>query len=140
MLEVATMPVRALAVLASEEACERVAGLGGACRIGPSEVMVLGDVSPGAVERAVGLSDPDGLVQDVSDGWTLHRLSGPAAREAFARLSELELPASGFVQGEVSSVGARIVAEGDRVDLIVPSMLAEHVRARIDDECRELLG
>jgi len=44
------------------------------------------------------------------------------------------------VQGAVARVGVRVLVEGDRVDLLVPSMLATHVLERIEDECRELLA
>ena len=69
----------------------------------------------------------------------MHTISGEGAREAFARLSELELPASGFAQGAVARVGVRVLVDGDRVALVVPAMLASHLRERIEDECSELL-
>ena len=131
--------VRMITVLAAEDACDRVAGLPGACRISPSELMLLGDVSMEVLERAVRGEDPDALLLEVSDGWALVPLTGPRAREAFARLSELRLPAEGFVQGGVAGVGARVLVRPDGIDLLVPSMLEAHVRARIDADCRGLL-
>ena len=126
-------------VLGSAQACERVKELPGACPVSPGEVAIVGDASLTALRQAVERVDPDAVVRDVSDGWVMHTLEGPGARDAFARLSELELPATGFVQGAVARVGVRVLVDGERVDLLVPSMLAEHVRERIEDECRELL-
>jgi sarcosine oxidase gamma subunit len=116
-----------------------VSPLWGACAVSPVEVAIVGDASITALRRAVEHVDPDAVVRDVSDGWLMHTLEGPGARDAFARLSELELPASGFVQGAVARIGVRVLVQGDRVDLLVPSMLAAHLRERIEDECRDLL-
>jgi hypothetical protein len=127
------------AVLASAEACQRVNALPGACPVSPVEVAIVGDSSITALRRAVEHVDPDAVVRDVSDGWLMHTLDGPGARDAFARLSELELPASGFVQGGVARIGVRVLVQADRLDLLVPSMLAAHLRERIEDECRDLL-
>jgi len=126
-------------VLASSDACDRVSDLPGACRVGPREVALVGDVSEAAVRAAVARLDPDAVVLDVSDGWVVHSLDGPGSREAFARLSELELPASGSLSGEVTRVGVRILVDGERIDLLAPSMVAAHVRERIEIDCAELL-
>jgi sarcosine oxidase gamma subunit len=126
-------------VLASTDACERVAGLPGACRVGPGEVAIVGDVSSTAVSQAVRRLDPDAVVLDVSDGWVAHTLEGHGARQALSRLSELHLPVSGFVQGEVARIGVRMLVEGDRIDLLVPSIQADHLRDRIRTDCAELL-
>ncbi len=139
MAELSTSQPVVTAVLASSEACARVSALSGACPVSPVEVAIVGDASITALRQAVQRLDPDAVVRDVSDGWVAHTLEGPGAREAFARLSELELPASGFVQGAVARIGVRVLVEGDRVELLVPSMLAAHLRERIEDECRELL-
>ena len=106
-------------VLASAEACDRVGDLPGACRVSPGEV---------ALVRL----DPDAVVLDVSDGWGAHSLDGPGSREAFARLSELELPIAGSLVGEVAGVGVRILVDRDRIDLLVPSMVSAHLRGRIE--------
>jgi sarcosine oxidase gamma subunit len=137
--ELSTTVPAVTAVLASPEACERVSALPGACAISPGEVAIVGDASITALRRAVERIDPDAVVRDVSDGWVMHTISGEGAREAFARLSELELPASGFAQGAVARVGVRVLVDGDRVALVVPAMLASHLRERIEDECSELL-
>lgn len=126
---------RVTGVFASPEACDR---LPEAHRVAPDEAMVLGD-PPEGLEATVRGLDPDALVLDVTDGWSLLELAGPGAREAFARISELELPERGFVQGEVARVGVRVLAEGDRLRLLVPAMWAEHVRERILTDAAELL-
>ena len=133
-----TMPA-VIAVLATPEACERVSALRGACAVSPGEVAIVGDASITALRQAVERIDADAVVRDVSEGWAMHTISGDGAREAFARLSELELPASGFVQGAVARIGIRVLVAGDRLDLLVPSMLAAHLRERIEDECGDLL-
>jgi sarcosine oxidase gamma subunit len=131
--------LRVVTVLAAETGCERIAELPGASRISPTEVMILGEVSIEVLERAVRADDPGAVVAEVTDGWALVRLEGPRAREAFARLSELELPAFGFVQGEVARIGVRVLAEGDRIDLLVPAMVEAHVRERVQIDCEGLL-
>ena len=140
MAELRTSTPTVTAVLASAGACDRVSGLPGACPVSAVEVAIVGDASITALRHAVERVDPDAVVRDVSDGWVLHTLEGTGAREAFARLSELELPGSGFVQGAVARIGVRVLVDGDRVGLLVPSMLAAHLRERIEDECRELLA
>ena len=139
MADLSTSRPAVTVVLASSDACERVSALHGACPVSPVEVAIVGDASITALGQAVRRADPDAIVRDVSDGWILHTLEGPGARNAFARLSDLELPASGFVQGAVARIGVRVLVEGDRVDLLVPSMMATHLRERIEDECRGLL-
>jgi hypothetical protein len=103
------------------------------------EVALVGDVSEAAVAAAVVRLDPDAVVFDVSDGWGAHSLDGQGSREAFARLSELELPMAGSLVGEVAGVGVRILVDGDRIDLLVPAMVSAHVRERIETDCAELL-
>jgi len=131
--------VRVVAVLADEAGCDRVTDLPGACRVSPTEVMILGDASVEVLERAVRGDDPDAVVLDVSDGWVLVPLEGPGARDAFTRLSELELPASGFVLGEVARIGARVLVRRGGIDLLVPAMLESHLRERIRRDCRGLV-
>lgn len=131
--------LRIVAVLASQQGCDRVADLPGAFRVAPTEVMVVGQASVEVLERAVRAEDPDALVLEVSDGWALVPLEGPGAREAFTRLSELALPEEGFVQGEVARIGARVLVHEGRIDLLVPAMLEAHVRERVAADCAGLL-
>ena len=139
MAELRTWAPKVTSVLASAEACERVGDLPGACRVSPREVALVGDVSEAAVAAVVVRLDPDAVVLDVSDGWGAHTLDGPGSRAAFACLSELELPIEGWLVGEVARVGARILVDRDRIDLLVPSMVSAHVRDRIETDCAELL-
>jgi sarcosine oxidase gamma subunit len=137
--ELRTWAPTVTSVLASAQACDRVGDLPGACRVSPGEVALVGDVSEAAVAAAVVRLDPDAVVLDVSDGWGAHSLDGPGSREAFARLSELELPMAGSLVGEVAGVGGRILVDGERIDLLVPAMVSAHVRERIETDCVELL-
>jgi hypothetical protein len=43
------------------------------------------------------------------------------------------------VQGEVARIGVRMLVNGDRIDLLVSSMHADHLRDRIRADCAELL-
>ncbi len=138
MAETRTYAPDVLAVLASPEACDHVAGLAGAGRVAPGEVVIVGDVSVTAIDRAVRLADPDAIVIAVSDGWAGIVVEGEAARDVFARVSELELPAFGFVQGDVAGTRVRAFVDGDRIELLVPAMVEDHVRARIEAECEEV--
>lgn len=123
--------LRLVTILASPEGCDRVADLADAHRISPTEVMVLGEASIEVLGRVVRGVDPDAVVLEVSDAWTRIALHGPGAREALARWSELELPAEGFVQGEVARVGARVLVHERGVDLLVPASVEAHVRGLV---------
>lgn len=128
---------RITGVFASPESCDRAMTALNAYRIAPDEAMVLGDAS--GLHATVREADPDALVLDVTDGWDVLELDGAGAREAFARISELELPERGFIQGEAARVGVLVLAEGDRLRLLVPAMWTEHVRERILADAAELL-
>jgi hypothetical protein len=130
------------AVLASPEGCDAAPlGAPGATvvRLSPAESMVVGDLDTAALERAVLNTDPTALVVDVTDGWVAFVLEGDGSRAAFARLSELGLPEEGALAGEVAHVGVRVIASDDRLTLLVPAMLADHLEGRIRADCAELL-
>lgn len=135
MAELREAAVRVIGVFASRDACDRIPD---AFRVAPDEAMVLGE-PPEDLEASVLALDPDALVLDVSEGWSLLELRGSDAREAFARISELELPERGFVQGEVARVGVRVLVQDDRLRVLVPAMWTEHVRERILADAAELL-
>ena len=42
------------------------------------------------------------------------------------------------MQGDVARVRRRMLVDGDRIDLLVPSMGAAHLRERIEADCAEL--
>jgi sarcosine oxidase gamma subunit len=134
--EIRTHAPSVLAVLASPDACDHVSDLANAGRVAPDEVVLVGDVSITAIDRAVRLVDPDAVVMAVSDGWAGIVVEGEGARDVFARVSELVLPAFGFVQGDVAGTRARVFVDGERVELLVPAMVADHVRALIEAEVR----
>jgi hypothetical protein len=127
-------------VLATPEACDGLTTLDDAqvCRVAADESLLIG----GAVlEKASGLAagaDPDALVLDVTEGWASWRLEGEDARVAFARVSELCLPGDGFIQGEVARVPAKVLVDDVGITLLVPAMVADHVRERIMADCRVL--
>ncbi len=128
-----------VAVLAGPEACDRLESPAGAAllRVAPREVLIIGAADTGAVRAAV--AEPTAIVDDVSDGWAGFVLEGDGVRDAFARLSELELPAEGWVQGEVARAAAKVIVERDRLTVLVPAMLAVHVEQRIRADAAEVL-
>ena len=78
---------------------------------------------------------------DVSDGWAAFELAGDDVAEAFARLSELELPEDGFVQGDVARIRVKVFSTPDRITILVPAMLGDLPRASaIRTDCAELLA
>ena len=103
----------------------------------PREVMLVGPVDVSAVTARVGES---GLVADVSDGWVGLVLEGNDAPEVLARISELELPDRGWIQGEVARAAAKVLVEPGRIAVLVPAMLAAHVKERIRIDAAEVVG
>ncbi len=59
------------------------------------------------------------------------RWPATARREAFAFLSELQLPDEGYVHGDVAHVPVRVIARRDRLQLFVPAMWGAYLRERI---------
>lgn len=112
------------------------------CLVAPDEVLFVAHPEEGrAVVRQaadrLGVLDPNAIAIDVSDGWSSLTLEGDGIRGAFARLSELELPDEGFVQGKVGGVPAKLFIAGDRLHLMVASMWGEHLLDRVSAEVRE---
>ncbi|MET0801331.1 MAG: hypothetical protein ABWZ53_09205 [Actinomycetota bacterium] len=128
-----------VALLAPSEVCERIEAPGGATlfRVGPREVMVVGRADVSGIRAAVGEGP---LIDDVSDGWAAFVIEGADAHEAFARLSELEPPARGWMQGTVAGAAARVLVEPRRITILVPAMLAAHVEDRIRVDGAEVLA
>lgn len=129
-----------VAVLASSEACDRVVAPDGvtAMRVAQREILLVGDVDIDAVRGT--LDEASAIVADVSDAWAMFHLTGDDAREAFARLAELELPDTGWVQGEVARAAAKVIVEPGRLTMLVPAMLGAHVEERICADAAELLA
>ena len=138
MAELRTVAPTVVAVLASAAGCDGVDAPAGAilCRVAPREVLLIGDLSADDVT----LDEPGAIVEDVTDGWAALELAGVDAAEAFARLSELELPADGFVQGEVARIGAKLIVEPGRLTILVPAMLGAFLEERIRTDCAEVLA
>lgn len=124
---------RILAILGSSDECDRVEPPAGSAllRVASNEVMLVGTDDADGVRADVSGA---ALVEAVSDAWTSFVLDGPDASEAFARVSELRLPATGWIQGEVAGAAAKVLVEAGRVTILVPANLTAHVdeRLRID--------
>lgn len=138
MLELARTDVAVVACLASPEALDAlpIRAAATALRTAPDELLLLAAPAEAMAVReqtagALAPLEEDALVLEVTDGWTAWTLGGADAREAFARLSMLELPPTGLVQGDVARVPTKIVAAIDRVHLLVPSSWGEYLRERI---------
>jgi hypothetical protein len=127
-----------VAVLASAAACDGVAAPAGAglCRVAPRELLLIGDLAAADVY----VDEPTAIVEDVTDGWAAFELSGKDIAEAFARLSELQLPEAGFVQGEVARIGAKVIVGSGRLTILVPAMLGAFMEERIRTDCADVLA
>ena len=140
MAELRLVSPTVIAVLASADAIDAMRAPAGAtmCRVAPREALVIGGSEPSAADILV--DEQGAIVEDVTDGWTGYELVGDDVHEAFARLSELELPEDGFVQGDVARIGAKIVVSPGRVTILVPAMLGAFVEERIRTDCAEVLA
>jgi hypothetical protein len=129
-----------IAVLASAEAIDALLVPRGAtpCRVAPREALVIGGSELSADD--VVLDEQGAIVEDVTDGWAAFELVGDDVHEAFSRLSELELPELGSVQGDVARIGAKVLAAPGRVTILVPAMLGTFVEERIRTDCEEVLA
>ena len=138
MAELRAVSPTVVAVLAAAATCDSVPAPAGAtrCRVAPRELLVIGDVDAAGIR----VDEPGAIVEDVTDGWAAFELAGDDAAEAIARLSELELPDHGFVQGEVARVGAKILAAPGRLTILVPAMLGAFLEERIRTDCAEVLA
>jgi hypothetical protein len=78
--------------------------------------------------------DPDALIRESTEGWEPVVLEGDEARDVFARLSDLRLPeGSGYAQGDVARVAARVfVEEDDTLHLFVRAQWGAYLRRQIE--------
>jgi len=137
--ELAPFTATVISCMASPEALDAlvVPGQARACRVATDELLLIAPAETDGAHLArevtdrVVVGDPDALVLEVTDGWAARTLRGDGAREAFAHLSQLELPAEGFVQGDVAHVHVKILADGERLDLLVPAYWERHLRDRL---------
>lgn len=120
-------------VHATDEACDIAMRAPGAARVAPDEVMVMSQIA-GDIRRAIQKVDPQALIREAGEGWAEVVLGGGDARDVFARLSELELPATGFVQGDVARVAVRAFVGEEGITLLVPAYWEAHLRQRVDEE------
>ncbi len=105
----------------------------GAGRVAADEVMVRGPIAED-LRAAIRTVDPDALIREATEGWAEVVIEGGAARDVFARASELLLPdGPGYVQGDVARVAARVFVERDDIRVLVPASWGSHLKRRIDD-------
>jgi len=76
-------------------------------------------------------------VVDHSEAWSAWTLTGDT-RGALARVTDFPLPESGFAQGAVAQVPAKLLLENDRVQLVIPIQLSHHIPHRIVEACADL--
>ena len=140
MAELRTVSPTVIAVLASADAIDALSVPDDAtmCRVAPREALVIG--GSGLSANDVVLGEQGAMVEDVTDGWAASELTGNDVHEVFSRLSELELPENGFVQGDVARIGAKILTAPDRITILVPAMLGAFIEERIRTDCAELLA
>jgi sarcosine oxidase gamma subunit len=99
-------------------------------RVAPDEAMAI-DESASALQEHLRVVDADAVVIDTTDGWTAFTITGEGAREAFARLSEMELPPDGFAQGDCARVPVKVLTEGDHLTVLVPAMWGAYLGERL---------
>ena len=117
----------------------------GSYRVAPDELLVVGAPSGQsalveATRQGLEQSDPDALVIDMSDGWSIVSVHGPAPDYVLRRLSAVAPPDSrpAFVQASIAEAPARAIVLDDAVHLLVSATVAHHVRARVLAACEDL--
>ena len=108
-----------------------------ALRTAPDEAILVD--APNASEQVISRAtetlaahDPHAVVVDTTDAWEGLTLAGNGAQDIFAHLSPLELPAEGWIQGDVGRLAAKVIVEqGDRITIFAPSPQAAYLRDRI---------
>ena len=144
MLELRPLAFGVVTCVADPAACDGLPSVAeAALRLAPDEVMVLG--APASVEEiletvsgAAMSVDPYAVVLDATDGWAAWGVRGDPVAAALSRLSALEVPREGFVQGEAAGVPVKLVAAAGGLDLLVPAMWRDYVRGAILQRCRSL--
>jgi hypothetical protein len=112
------------------------------CRVAPDEMLLvsspahLAEIERRAAEH-LAAAEPDALILDQSDGWSVFTLRGDEAPFVFAQLSAVPLPIGGqaFLQGAVAGGSAKILLFDDGIHVLVPSTLRHHLAARLKDVC-----
>jgi hypothetical protein len=147
VLELARTSAAVITCMGTKDAVDAGVALGRAyaIRVAPDEVMLI-DAPDHAAERcaeattAIRAIDPDALVADASDGWTAWTLRGDPQDldRAMARLTALELPGDGQLQGDVTRVPCKLIVAPGLVHLFVPAMWEAYLRERILARCASL--
>jgi hypothetical protein len=117
-------------VHADPDACDLAIRAPGAGRVAPDEVFVLGPIADD-LRRAIRKVDPGALIRQADDGWA----HATVPRDVFARLSALELPPNGYLQGDVVGVPARLFVD-EVVTILVPASFEAHLRRRVEEDTR----
>lgn len=146
MLESASVQVAVVHCFADPDVLDTLQPPEGAMkfRIAPGEAICIAARTQAAnlaaaLSAALERMDPYALALDRSDAWSMFTLSGSDRARAFARLCTTPLPSSaGFLQGEIGGVPAKAIVLNDRIDLMVSSVLAHHLRQRILEACADL--
>ena len=141
VLELSAVSTGVVACLGQPDALDRLNGNGGrSLRVAPNELLLLTDRSRAAeLEAELAVSDPTGLVVDLTSAFSLWALRGDARFEAVCRLSQLELPdAPAVVQGLVAHVPSKVVVLDDELLVLVSSAVGHHLRERVLKACADL--
>lgn len=112
------------------DAIDSIADVDRVHRVAPDEAIAI-DESASALQEHLRVVDSDAMVMDTTDGWAAFAITGEGAREAFARLSGLELPPAGFAQGDCARVPVKVLAEGGRLTVLVPAMWGAYLGERL---------
>jgi sarcosine oxidase gamma subunit len=145
VLELVEVRVGVVTCVANPAACDAIPAPDDrrTLRLAPDEVMVLSPPElaipfTALVVDAATTVDPHATAIVATDGWTAWGLRGDQVDAAFARLSALQLPNDGFVQGDVAGVPAKVVSVPDGIDVLVPSMFGAYLREAILRRCAGL--
>ena len=147
MLELASAQATVVTCLGLPGAVDAAVAAGGAAcgRVAPDEAMLIVPVGRGAellakVSETASALDPNALVVDATDGWSIWVLEGTGVDldRASTRLTALELPNDGFCQGDLARVPVKLFVAPGRLQILVPAMWQEYLRARILARCATL--
>ncbi len=144
MLEFGKADASVLSCLARPEELDSFPSVDGAfaCRVASDELLLVAPagVLPGRVAVLLAERDPYSIAVDVTAGWTVWTLAGSDAGRAFSRLSEIPQPTERpvFVQGAIAEVPGKAIFLPDRIHVLVPSSVADHLRMRVLTACGDL--
>ena len=141
MLELQAVQSDVVGCYAGPGALDRLGGnVGLTVRVAPTELLLLGERRrlPEIELELAGL-DEGSVVFDLSSAFAIWALRGDERLEAFCRLSQIDLPAPPAVaQGLVAHVPGKVVVLDEELLMLVPSVLAHHLRERVLQACADL--